>query len=671
MRCHECGRNNNVDNIVCSSCGVRLEALDVATDIEEEQCQLVLVGVSCHKARQAIVRELIVMFNFTLQQANRLIEDLPSVLIKNESFIKLVDYKKKIEEIGGIAIVHKNSNDSAQSVTKIDENIYQFLSSEIKKANRTKNKVGLFILDIMPPLRKQIDPAAVKNISDAVSRLMRKSDTLYKIGQNRFIIIAFGVNYNGAMVFETKILRKISSSLKFSARLEAGVKIGWAIYPGDADGVIGLFDVAENQMEYIDSSQLLTFDPEVYVNGRSLDTIVTTEAMRNLFAKTPIPRTFEEFLQTGSFTIFSLLEDLDPRLIIAAGAKLQPGFFENLQNSMSLNAGIIHEHIEETDGSINLANFSPDIAIKRVESILGRLYVNDLISLCHETFMKISRHIGKIEDILTLPSMLNHLMCMMSSKEKNLDDLYNVISADPGLSLRALRFVNSEFFGSSGNKIFSIREAVDSLGREKMFDLAFGFSGPHTKQDNNVFFNSIMATLWQHSLKVAVASRQISRTFNYPNLDEAYSAGLMHDLGKIVLFQLLPTQYKDVYDQSKDSLFSNIMEIEEEHLGMTHVFAGGHLAELWNLPIPLINSIIHHHRPHRANKFKLLVSIVHLADVIANAKKDIQLSSINYGAWKILKEEHPGLSIKQVEDFKISMDKEMATYIEVSKLWDE
>ena len=237
MRCHECGKNNDVDNIVCSSCGGRLEVWD--TDLEEERCQLVLVGVSCHKARQAIVRELIVMFNFTLQQANRLIEDLPSILIKNESFIKLIDYKKKIEEIGGIAVVHKDSPDSE---TRIDENIYQFLASEIRKINRTKKKVGLFILDIMPPLRKQLDPAAVQNISDAVSRIMRKSDTLYKIGKSRFIIMAFGVNYNGIMVFETKILRKISLSLKSADGFEAGIKIGWAIYPGDADGVMGLFD---------------------------------------------------------------------------------------------------------------------------------------------------------------------------------------------------------------------------------------------------------------------------------------------------------------------------------------------------------------------------------------------------------------------------------------------
>ncbi len=665
MRCHECGKNNDVDNIVCSSCGGRLEVWD--TDLEEERCQLVLVGVSCHKARQAIVRELIVMFNFTLQQANRLIEDLPSILIKNESFIKLIDYKKKIEEIGGIAVVHKDSPDSE---TRIDENIYQFLASEIRKINRTKKKVGLFILDIMPPLRKQLDPAAVQNISDAVSRIMRKSDTLYKIGKSRFIIMAFGVNYNGIMVFETKILRKISLSLKSADGFEAGIKIGWAIYPGDADGVMGLFDVAENQMKYIDSSQLLAFDPEVYVNGRSLDSIVTTEAMRNLFAKTPDPKTFEEFLQIGSFTIFSLFEDLDPRLVIAAGTKLKPGFFENLQNSMSLNTGMIYEDIKETDDLTKMMAFPPDIAIQRIESILGRLHINDLISLCHETFMKISRHIGKIEDILTLPRMLNHLMYMMSCKEKNLDDLYNVISADPGLSLRALRFVNSAFFGNS-NTIFSIREAVDSLGREKMFDLAFGFSGPHAKQDNNTFFNSMMSRLWQHSLKVAVASRQISRTFNYPDPDEAYSAGLLHDLGKIVLFQLLPTQYKDVYEQSQKSSFSNLMEIEEKYLGMTHVFAGGHLAELWNLPASLINSIIHHHRPHRANKYKLLTSIVHLADAIANAEQDVRLSSINYGAWKILKEEHPDLSIEQIKDFKVAMDKEMATYVKISKLWDE
>ena len=95
------------------------------------------------------------------------------------------------------------------------------------------------------------------------------------------------------------------------------------------------------------------------------------------------------------------------------------------------------------------------------------------------------------------------------------------------------------------------------------------------------------------------------------------------------------------------------------------------MAELWNLPASLINSIIHHHRPHRANKYKLLTSIVHLADAIANAEQDVRLSSINYGAWKILKEEHPDLSIEQIKDFKVAMDKEMATYVKISKLWDE
>jgi putative nucleotidyltransferase with HDIG domain len=135
----------------------------------------------------------------------------------------------------------------------------------------------------------------------------------------------------------------------------------------------------------------------------------------------------------------------------------------------------------------------------------------------------------------------------------------------------------------------------------------FIMSGP-----NRVFNRT---ELWRHSVGVAVAARILARKMRFPQLEEAFMAGLLHDVGKVVLDHYFPEEFAEVLAVTKDQ-GKSIYEAERQVLGVSHAVVGRWIADRWNLPQLLVEVINYHHQPFENKDYWATTALVHAADAL-------------------------------------------------------
>lgn len=217
--------------------------------------------------------------------------------------------------------------------------------------------------------------------------------------------------------------------------------------------------------------------------------------------------------------------------------------------------------------------------------------------------------------ISSLPSIFYQLNEAVEDPDTSFAEIGQIISGDPGLSARLLKIVNSAYFGFS-SKIETITHAVTVVGMMQLRDLVLAtviigqFKGI-SKTDIE------MKSFWLHSIASGLAARVIAIYRKEPNPERFYVIGLMHDIGRLLLFLNTPDEMKEAMEHYRKG--GLLYEAEQEVLGLDHAEIGGALLENWKLPPRLVESVKYHHRPSSAKKYPLDAAIAHVADVIAHA----------------------------------------------------
>jgi putative nucleotidyltransferase with HDIG domain len=146
--------------------------------------------------------------------------------------------------------------------------------------------------------------------------------------------------------------------------------------------------------------------------------------------------------------------------------------------------------------------------------------------------------------------------------------------------------------------------------------------------------------LWRHSLACSITASQIARILGEPDIEEIAVAGLLHDIGKVALWTKFPEDMQELVTHL-DKGNNSLIDLEKEHLGMTHPEIGEQLAIQWNLPENLVEPIRYHHNPTLSKKHQRRTSIVHLANLIARGRgytfsNDIFAPKLNKTCWNCL-----------------------------------
>jgi len=237
----------------------------------------------------------------------------------------------------------------------------------------------------------------------------------------------------------------------------------------------------------------------------------------------------------------------------------------------------------------------------------------------------------EISRLQVIPPVAVKLLKLTNDESSSFNDLSLIIETEPSLSLEVLRLVNSAYYNFS-NKITSIKRAATVLGLSSIRQIALSllFFKKIIKPDDKGEFDQIF--FWQHCLFVATLSKNIAIQIDHPDPDSVYAAGLLHDIGKMILENHGQLSYSDFLRSFANSGNASL-ENESNFFGMTHAEIGALYCQQCELPESIVNVILNHHN-FQASKFdaalKLDVAIVSYADFIAWLQGIGSVSSNHY-----------------------------------------
>lgn len=258
-----------------------------------------------------------------------------------------------------------------------------------------------------------------------------------------------------------------------------------------------------------------------------------------------------------------------------------------------------------------------------------------------------------ISKIVTIPTVVSRITAMINTGTVSTAEISEEIGKDQVLAAKILKLVNSGFYGFR-QPITTITHAMVLLGLDVVKTLVLTAS----VLDIIDAMNEHMEGLWEHSLGTARAANALAERLQAPNPEEIALAGLLHDIGKVIIAQTFPAEQKRISEvvARKDCLQ---IDAEQEVLGVTHPEVGMWLLKKWSLPPKMVYPIAYHSSFHPRRDFADRTAIVHLADILCRAKGigypgDRRIPPVHHDAWAMLR-----LSMAEVEDVCRQLDAEL------------
>ena len=261
----------------------------------------------------------------------------------------------------------------------------------------------------------------------------------------------------------------------------------------------------------------------------------------------------------------------------------------------------------------------------------------------------LKRKVEDLSNLPTLPAFVTVITSMVEDDSASAQEIGDIIQRDQVLSARILKLVNSPVYGFP-RRISSVTHALVLLGFNVVKGLVL----------STAVFNDLATEasgLWKHSLGTALLSRRIGRELNVLDPEECMIAGLLHDLGKVILSHLALEDYVEAMATAHSS-GRHIAEVEREVFGVDHTRVALWLAIRWHLPERLTDALTFHHNPSQARNNMQMAAIVHVADILARAMEygesgDGTLPALDREAFDSL-----GLDYDQLETIMVESDEQ-------------
>jgi len=221
--------------------------------------------------------------------------------------------------------------------------------------------------------------------------------------------------------------------------------------------------------------------------------------------------------------------------------------------------------------------------------------------------------VRQVGSIATLPEVTARIVQTVEDPKSSAAKLHKVVSHDPALVTRILKVVNSAFYGLPG-QIASIERAIVLLGLNAIKNIAIAASLGQLFRGVRICEDFTAMDLWTHCIGVGVTARALARQMRLPLADEAFLAGMIHDVGMLVSLQVFPAKLTEVCEKAK-ATGGDFCELERQVIGMDHQQLGAALCEHWRFPRSCQLVAGFHHRPAAlARENRLLVTLTCVAD---------------------------------------------------------
>jgi putative nucleotidyltransferase with HDIG domain len=229
-------------------------------------------------------------------------------------------------------------------------------------------------------------------------------------------------------------------------------------------------------------------------------------------------------------------------------------------------------------------------------------------------FANVGAFLDTVNDLPVLPANIQKITDIMDDESKSAEDISAIIAADQGLTSKVLKIANSAFYGRM-NQVVKISESVVVIGILNMKSMLYAIFMEQVyggaKEEHGM-----LSKMWLHSISTALLSQKIMEKFNPGEKDAAYTAGLIHDIGELIILKYEPELFDEIMSEVKDEETLSRVTVEETVMGFSHSDLGAAMARKWALPRSIKNAIFFHHNPDICDADNQVVAAVHLADAI-------------------------------------------------------
>lgn len=269
------------------------------------------------------------------------------------------------------------------------------------------------------------------------------------------------------------------------------------------------------------------------------------------------------------------------------------------------------------------------------------------------TGLNIDQVLEKVKELPTLPDVVFRVNEVVNDPSTSATDLEKVIAHDQAIAAKVLKLVNSAFYGLPG-RVDTLSRAIPLLGfstvRNLVMSVSIFSSAPITEFD--------MKQFWRHSFATSIAAKAVAVADGVPDEESHSLAGLLHDIGKVLLFQHFVKQYQAVIDmmEQKDVTF---IQAEQKLYSTDHAEVGGAIAEKWSFPPNLQAAIAWHHNPEPAGDLADFVSVTATANMLMMPREEGFMIDVGYEqAAEMCEGFHP-LTEKAYNNVLRELDKQM------------
>lgn len=224
--------------------------------------------------------------------------------------------------------------------------------------------------------------------------------------------------------------------------------------------------------------------------------------------------------------------------------------------------------------------------------------------------------VNGVVNLISLPEIYIRVSQVLEDPNHNAKQLGDIISHDPALTARILRIVNSAYY-SLAVKIELVSRAVSVVGEDDLRNLILATSAVETfKRIPNELLD--IDLFWRHSVHTGIVSRLLSRHCNILHGERLFIAGMLHDIGKLVLYYKEPKLSQEVLLEAAEN-DGILYTAEKEVIGFTHADVGGALIKAWKLADTLRDVVTYHHTPLKAKNYPMETAIVHISNCVVNS----------------------------------------------------
>ncbi len=230
---------------------------------------------------------------------------------------------------------------------------------------------------------------------------------------------------------------------------------------------------------------------------------------------------------------------------------------------------------------------------------------------------KVKQVISNIRNLPTPPIVFHQIQKVIKDPKVNAGHIAAILAEDPAMSVKVLKLTNSAFYGLS-REVESVKQAVVIVGLEAIKNLVL--SASVLDMFKGKVDPEFQEKYWRHSLAVAFCSRLLANKCKAKGIvdpDSAFSGGLLHDIGKVVIGCFMPEEFKKYAAARVEDKESMSHKLEERVLGYDHAQVGAGLAVHWKLPHTVVDAVTYHHYPEACAEGDPIVHIVHVANYIA------------------------------------------------------